>query len=212
MKGGSVLEKNQQYLFIDFEFTMPEGRGKSHGFYPEIIEVGAIVVKNDEVQEKYSEYVKPKRFPNLSERCKNFLGIQQADIDKGIAFEKLIEKLESYEVNGNSHIVTWGNMDMKVLRQNCNINGSEFPFKGQFIDLSMEYKRFFGNQNQTGLWKAVKEYGKDGVGKQHRALDDAMTTFNICKLVDNDKKYMQKHEPTTIGDVIDLSKVLNKFA
>lgn len=206
------MEKHQKYLFIDFEFTMPDSKLRTKGFYPEIIEVGIVVVLNDDVQAKYSEYVKPIRFPILSERCKNFLGIEQSKVDQGIPFAELIEKLSSYEKNGNSHVVTWGNMDMNVLRQNCQANGLDFPFKGSFIDLSMEYKRFFGNQNQTGLWKAVKEYGKDGVGKHHRALDDAMTTYNICKLIDDDKKYMEKHEPTTIGDVIDLSKVFNKFA
>ncbi|MFS0780353.1 3'-5' exonuclease KapD [Bacillus sp. 1P06AnD] len=207
------MEKNQQYLFIDFEFTMPEAKVKNEGFYPEIIEVGLISVLNDEIQQKMSAYVKPQRFPILSERCKNFLGIEQKKVDQGIVFSDLIERL--YEIESKertSHIVTWGNMDMKVLRQNCQVNGQAFPFKGNFIDLSMEYKRFFGDQNQTGLWKAVKAYGKDGVGSHHRALDDAMTTYNICKLVDDDKKYMNNHEPTTIGDMIDLSGVFDKFA
>ncbi|MGM9929216.1 MAG: 3'-5' exonuclease KapD [Bacillus sp. (in: firmicutes)] len=206
------MEKNHQYVFIDFEFTMPDGRLRSQGFYPEIIEVGVVVVVNDEIQHQYSEFVKPVRFPILSTRCKNFLGIEQDKVDAGIAFEALIEHLSSFGMNAKSSIVTWGNMDMKVLRQNCQASGLAFPFKGKFIDLSMEYKRFFGDQNQTGLWKAVKEYGKDGVGKHHRALDDALTTYSIYKLVDNDKKYMEKPKPTTIGDVIDLSKLWNKFA
>ena len=76
----------------------------------------------------------------------------------------------------------------------------------------MEYKRFFGDQNQTGLWKAVQAYGKEGTGNHHRALDDALTTYNIFKLVEKDKSYMRRHEPTTIGDRIDLSKVLNHLA
>ena len=101
---------------------------------------------------------------------------------------------------------------MKVLRQCCQKNKVPFPFVGKEIDLSMEYKRFFGDQNQTGLWKAVQEYGKEGTGKHHCALDDAMTTLNIFKLVEKDKRYLQKPEPTTIGDRIDFSKVLNKFA
>ncbi|MEH6940701.1 3'-5' exonuclease KapD [Bacillus sp. JJ722] len=206
------MEQNHQYVFIDFEFTMPEGKMKMEGFYPEIIEVGAVVVKNNEIINEYSEFVKPNRFPILSKRCKNFLGIEQGKVDKGVAFEELIEKLTSFEKNGKSTVVTWGNMDMKVLRQNCQANGNKFPFRGALVDLSMEYKRFFGDQNQTGLWKAVKEYGTDGVGKHHRALDDALTTYNIYKLVDKDKKYMEKHEPTKIGDLIDLSEVLNKFA
>ena len=206
------MEKDQQYLFIDFEFTMPQGKPKSEGFYPEIIEVGAVLVKNGKIEKTYSKYVKPIRFPLLSDRCKKFLGIQQEAVDSGISFGEFISKMREFEADGNSHVITWGNMDMKVLRHNCQVNQEIFPFAGPFVDLSMEYKRFFGDQNQTGLWKAVKEYGRDGVGKQHRALDDAMTTWHIYKLVDKDKKYMERHEPTTIGDVIDLTKVFNKFA
>ncbi|MGN1400222.1 MAG: 3'-5' exonuclease KapD [Bacillus sp. (in: firmicutes)] len=206
------MEADKQFIFIDFEFTMPEGRNKREGFFAEIIEVGAVVVRNGEITAQYSDYVKPKHFPVLSERCKQFLGIGQEDVENGVDFSIFVKKLNELETDKDSRIVTWGNMDMKVLRQNCQVNGEMFPFKGRFMDLSMEYKRFFGNQNQTGLWKAVKEYGKDGVGKQHRALDDALTTYHIYKLVDEDKKYMRQHEPTTIGEMIDLSKVFNKFA
>ncbi|SIC92987.1 sporulation inhibitor KapD [Mycobacteroides abscessus subsp. abscessus] len=58
----------------------------------------------------------------------------------------------------------------------------------------------------------MKEYGKEGTGRHHRALDDALTTYKIYQLVEKDKKYLQNHEPTTIGDRIDLSKLLNRFA
>ena len=36
------MEEQQQYVFIDFEFTMPEGKANPVGFYPEIIEVGLV--------------------------------------------------------------------------------------------------------------------------------------------------------------------------
>jgi sporulation inhibitor KapD len=103
-------------------------------------------------------------------------------------------------------------MDMKVLLQNCQQASVAFPLPGKQIDLSMEYKRFFGDQNQTGLWKAVQEYGREGTGKHHRALDDALTTYHIYKLVEKDKQYLQRPEPATIGDMVDFSKLLNKFA
>lgn len=206
------MEKNQPYVFIDFEFTMPEGKMKPNGFFPEIIEVGAILVVNNEIQKQFSTFVKPNKYPILSERCKNFLKISQQNIDEGISFEDFVLAISEFEGDKPSVVVTWGNMDMKVLRHNCQQAGVEFPFKGKFVDLSMEYKRFFGDQNQTGLWKAVQEYGKEGVGRHHRALDDAMTTYHIFKLVEKDKQYLEKHQPTTIGDRIDLSKVLSKMA
>jgi sporulation inhibitor KapD len=204
--------KEHQHLFIDFEFTMPEKSAKFKGFYPEIIEVGIVAVVNDKIREQFSSYVVPRNFPNLSERCKSFLHISQEQVNNGISFYDLVKKLEEISDNFQNKVITWGNMDMKVLKNNCNKAKIPFAIQCEEIDLSMEYKRFFGDQNQTGLWKAVREYGREGTGKHHRALDDALTTYHIFKLVEQDKKYLGKPEPTTIGDLIDVSKVFNKFA
>lgn len=206
------MEGQEQLLFIDFEFTMPEGKANPKGFYPEIIEVGIVSVKNQQIEEQFSSYVKPNKFPLLTERCKIFLQISQNKIDQGMTFSELLAVLNDYNNGSFTTVITWGNMDMKVLRHNCQMSGEEFPFTGKFRDLSMEYKKFFGDRNQTGLWKAVEEYGKKATGKHHRALDDALTTYNLFKLVEEDKRYLQKPSPTTIGDRIDLSKVLNKYA
>ncbi|WP_409254379.1 3'-5' exonuclease KapD [Bacillus sp. SCS-153A] len=204
--------KGNQLIIIDFEFSMPERQQNPRGFYPEIIETGLVAVQNGKITDKFSTYVKPSAFPVLTKRCKQFLSISQNDVDNGIPFHSLIQYLSEMNRRGKNKIITWGNMDMKVLRNNCNKAGIDFPFTGEFIDLSMEYKRFFGDQNQTGLWKAVQEYGREGVGKHHKALDDALTTYHIYKLVEKDKKYLDKAEPTTIGDRIDLSKLFNQMA
>jgi sporulation inhibitor KapD len=205
--------ETHQYLFIDFEFTMPEKSERFRGFYPEIIEAGVVYIVNEQIHEQFSTFVTPIRYPILSSRCKSFLHITQDQVEQGISFQELIKKFEDYNQEYPSTIVTWGNMDMRVLRHNCTKVGLPFPFTGRERDLSMEYKRFFGDKNQTGLWKAVQEYGKEGTGKHHRALDDAFTTYNIFKLVENDKKYLEKPKPATIGDRVDFSKLLNnKFA
>lgn len=206
------MKEKRQYLFIDFEFTMPERNVRMKDFYAEIIEVGLVSVVDDQITEQFSSYVTPVKFPILSERCKSFLHISQQQVDQGISFYELIRKLGEFNNQYETTIVTWGNMDMKVLRHNCLAAGLTFPFKAVELDLSMEYKRFFGDQNQTGLWKAVQEYGKEGTGRHHRALDDALTTYNIFRLVEKDKRYLEKPKPTTIGDRIDLSKLLNEFA
>lgn len=205
------LSAKKQHLFIDFEFTMPERNIRARDFFPEIIEAGIVSVIDNKIQAQYSAYVVPARFPILTERCKSFLHITQQQINTGIPFAELVKYLEELARGQENVVVTWGNMDMKVLRQNCEASGIPFPFKGKEIDLSMEYKRFFGDQNQTGLWKAVQEYGKEGTGRHHRALDDALTTYNIFKLVEKDKRYLEKPKPTTIGDRVDFSKLLNEF-
>ncbi|HEY2421296.1 MAG TPA: 3'-5' exonuclease KapD [Neobacillus sp.] len=204
--------RNRQHLFIDFEFTMPERNVRMKNFFAEIIEVGIVAVVEDQITEQFSSYITPLKFPILTERCKSFLHISQQQVDKGLSFFELIRKMEEFNKNYETTVVTWGNMDMKVLRHNCLEAGVTFPFEASEIDLSMEYKRFFGDQNQTGLWKAVQEYGKEGTGRHHRALDDALTTYNIFRLVEKDKRYLEKPKPTTIGDRVDFSKLLNEFA
>ncbi|MCH6268236.1 MULTISPECIES: 3'-5' exonuclease KapD [Neobacillus] len=207
------MKAARQHLFIDFEFTMPERNVRVKDFFAEIIEVGIVAVVDDHITEQFSSFVTPLKFPRLTERCKSFLHITQQQVDTGLSFFEFIRKLEEFNKNKlDTTIVTWGNMDMKVLRQNCLAAGVVFPFHAAELDLSMEYKRFFGDQNQTGLWKAVQEYGKEGTGRHHRALDDALTTYNIFKLVEKDKRYLEKPKPTTIGDRIDFSKFLNEFA
>jgi sporulation inhibitor KapD len=206
------MEMQHQHLFIDFEFTMPEKNKRNPDFYPEIIEAGIVVVQNGNIVEQFSSFVTPSKFTKLTERCKTFLNISQKQVDQGIDLQQLVQKLTDYQRLGQTTIVTWGNMDMKVLRSNCEKANMTYPFSTKEIDLSMEYKRFFGDQNQTGLWKAVQEYGKEGTGKHHRALDDALTTYNIFRLVEKDKRYLEKPEPTTIGDRIDFSNLFNKFA
>jgi sporulation inhibitor KapD len=94
----------------------------------------------------------------------------------------------------------------------CMQWGIQYPFTKKEIDLSMEHKRFYGEQNQTGLMKALLEFGHTANGKHHRALDDAMTAFEIYKLMENDKQYLKRAEPSRIGDLVDLSRLFAKMA
>ncbi len=75
-----------QYLFLDFEFTMPETKTSPDGFCPEIIEVGLVAVVDEQIVSQFSSYVRPLRFPQLTERCKSFLNITQEQIDRGMSF------------------------------------------------------------------------------------------------------------------------------
>lgn len=203
---------SEQYLFIDFEFSMPEEK-RSRSFIPEIIEVGLVSVVHEEVYDTFATYVKPELNPKLTDRCKQFLNITQEQVDHGISLNELVMWLNEYQTLASSTtVVTWGNQDMRVLHQNCKHQNITFPFRKRERDLSLEYKRFFGDRNQTGLWKAIQEYGADGVGNHHRALDDALTTYEIFKRVEKDKSYMKQSFVSTIGDRLDLSNLLQKLA
>ncbi len=145
------MKGTQIHLFIDFEFTMPENRNYPKNFFPEIIEAGIVAVEKDKIIQQYSNYIRPSAFPTLTNRCKSFLKISQRDVHNGASFIELIDVLNTYNVQERGTVVTWGNMDMKVLRNNCQYHGVPFPLTCKHVDLSMEYKKFFGDQNQTGF-------------------------------------------------------------
>nr|WP_194382838.1 3'-5' exonuclease KapD [Bacillus mojavensis] len=213
MIGGKVgvkIVEAGNLLIIDFEFTMPEGKYSPQNFFPEIIEAGIVKSVNGEVVETFSSYIRPKKFPKLTKRCKSFLNITQNQVDEGMRFEDFIRKLNELDPEKNCTIITWGNMDMKVLKQNCMFNHIPFPFKGEMRDLSLEYKNFFGDRTLTGLWKAAEEYGDKGTGTHHKALDDALTAYKLFKLVEQDKQYLEKPKPPTIGERIDLSELFRR--
>nr|WP_175579216.1 MULTISPECIES: 3'-5' exonuclease KapD [Bacillus] len=199
------MVEQKTVLVVDFEFTMPDGKYHPQNFFPEIIEAGVVKAADETIIDTFSSYVKPKKFPKLTKRCKSFLGITQEDVESGISFEEFIEKLVSLDGGENCEIITWGNMDMKVLKQNCMLNHIAFPFKGKLRDLAFEYKTFFGDRTLTGLRKAAKEYGSEGAGKHHKALDDAMTTYQLLTLFEKDRAYVENPQTTKIGELIDFS-------
>jgi sporulation inhibitor KapD len=194
----------QHLLFLDFEFSMPEKEEKVKGFISEIIEAGIVSVVDGKVEKTFNAFVRPEFQPVLTDRCKEFLGIRQEEVDQGISFTELLDVISGL-VRENTTIVTWGNMDLVMLRKSCELRGIVLPFRARELDLSMEYMNFYGDRNQTGLMKALRELGKTTERRHHRALDDALTTFEIFQLIEKDKKYLEKPESPCIGDLIDLS-------
>ncbi|WP_124728789.1 3'-5' exonuclease KapD [Staphylospora marina] len=190
---------------------MPEAGENARGFFAEIIEAGVVSVRNGQREASFGTFVRPEVNPVLTERCKEFLGITQEDVDGGIAFADLLKRLREW-TGPDTRVVTWGNMDLHVLRKMCERVEESFPFHDDGIDLSMEYKRFYGDRNQTGLMKALSLYGRECDRRHHRALDDAMTTFEIFQLLEKDRSWLTKPEGNRIGDLIDLSKLKEGLA
>lgn len=209
-----------QYLFVDFEFTMPAGKKRqqpcrkngNNRFFAEIIEVGIVSVIGGQIYDTFSSYVRPEHFPVLSERCKTFLGISQDAVDDGISFSQLVETFDAYIQLAPTTVVTWGDGDMIVLRRNCYRANLPFPNPFRTLDLADEYRRFFGDRNLTSLRNAIRDYGQNGTGQQHKALDDALTTYEVFKRFEKDKRYLQPPKKTTIADRFDFAAILERFA
>jgi sporulation inhibitor KapD len=201
----------EQYVFLDFEFSMPENNVPRGSFTPEIIEAGIVTVCEDNITDTFSSFIKPIINPKLSSRCCEFLKISQSQVDNGIRLTDLANKIESITALAPTTIVTWGNSDLHILKASCQRQGGFSLGTFKELDLAEEYKRFFGGHNLTSLKNAVLDYVGADFDQRHRALDDALATYEVFKHYQKDRRFINSPNQTTIGDRLDMSKLLTLF-
>ncbi|MGC7872104.1 3'-5' exonuclease KapD [Desulfosporosinus sp. SYSU MS00001] len=172
------------FLIVDFEFTIHRRYGRPRVWFPEIIEVGAVVVdeKGDLQGKTFNTFVKPKFWPRISEECYGITGIRQKDIEQGISFKQMLESLWQMSPYKGSWLGGWGYQDRQVLKNCCEKYGFEYPFVYEnYIDLATEYKLFKNNNNLISLKEAIWETGVKKNGILHAAYDDAVNTALIMQ-------------------------------
>lgn len=171
------------WLIADFEFTVHDpGPGRPRAFFPEVIEAGAVRAQEPDFVEEpiLQTFVLPKYFPKIKTECTNITMIRQKDVDAGISFEQVLEKLSAVYEPGNTWFVCWGDSDQKVLAQACARYKSPCPFDWtDYLDLAAVYKQFVGVEKTVGLQQALKDTGVERFGMSHLAMDDAVNTVRI---------------------------------
>ncbi|KUO74230.1 MAG: hypothetical protein APF81_08615 [Desulfosporosinus sp. BRH_c37] len=114
------------FLIVDFEFTMHKRYGRPRVWFPEIIEVGAVVADGYGVLQDtvYNAFVKPQFWPRISEDCTGITGIHQRDIEHGISFEQMLQSLwqmsptQDKSLRLMQHLLLRGQEIIKYFRSN----------------------------------------------------------------------------------------------
>ena len=121
-------------VVYDLEYTAWEGslernwNGPNED--PEIIQIGAVKIRwvnrQWETIGEFSQYVKPKIRPYLSDYIKRITGISQREIDTaGVAFDTAIQQFRAF-VPEHAVLCSNGN-DYQILSVNCRIVGIDNP-------------------------------------------------------------------------------------
>ncbi|MHB1653114.1 MAG: 3'-5' exonuclease KapD [Desulfitobacteriaceae bacterium] len=172
------------FLCIDFEFTVKRGYGSPRAWFPEIIEVGAVVMDQHGVinQEKYSTFVKPRFWPHTTDECFGITGIKQRDIDQGIALEEALGQLKKMAPNPDTWLVAWGDADRRVLGNTCYKYGLDYPYLwGNYCDLAESYRTFLTLERKASLKNAVEAMEVKQIGILHSAMDDAINAAQVMQ-------------------------------
>lgn len=175
-----VLDKNEYYLFIDFEMTMPGYRQRR--FTPELIQAGYVLSKaNEKIFLKDSMYIKPKLMDHLSKRTLKFLKIDPVKFDKkAVAYTVFYRKFKRIIKKYHPKLVVWGKNDISVLDDSYRIHQKEALTQStDFIDLLKLHKDYYNLKNDLGLFNAYKTYYESNDLQKHDAFDDALVTKHV---------------------------------
>lgn len=181
-----------ELLVVDFEFTVAPSFGKPRAFFPEIIEIGAVVINpgGTVTDKQYSSFIKPRFWPRVTDECYGITGIRQEDIDQGIPLEAALTQLKQL-ASSDTYLAAWGDADQKVLGKVCQKYDIDYPFQWErYIDLASEYKKFLQRPKLTSLKTAVEETCIKQRGISHAALDDAVNAALVLEhLITNGWKF-----------------------
>lgn len=177
--------EDQGFLVVDFEFTAhADSFGRPKGFFPEIIEVGAIELRPPDYANgrSYESFVRPRFFPKLSEFCRGLAIVEQADVDGGVDAAEMIERLAQLSEPDKTRLVAWGDSDYAVLDNLCRKYGLANPFPSdRYIDLAAAYRNLCGHTHRSPLAVVLAERGIEQTGYAHTALADALNTAALLR-------------------------------
>jgi inhibitor of KinA sporulation pathway (predicted exonuclease) len=172
----------------------------------EIIELGGTTLMNIdgelEILGSFSEFIKPKLHPRLSNFCKKLTSIKQEDVNNADNFTNALKSFREKAkatVNGMSCrrmiFASWSPYDRKQIRQDCKLHELRYPF-GRYWDLEKSFSGYKKEQRLYSVTNALISLGEEYKGQIHRAISDAENTATIVQksMSVNWKKYFEKFE------------------
>ncbi|CAA7613517.1 Inhibitor of the KinA pathway to sporulation [Candidatus Terasakiella magnetica] len=169
-------------VVYDLEYTTWEGaraRGWSGpGEHREVVQIGAVRLDGGT---EASILVKPRLNPDLSAYFTTLTGISQGQVDKdGIDFAAALARLADFAQGAG--LVANG-ADEEVLRENCRLTDTAFPFEGRCCDISPLLRRAAGRDGHVFSCDLGQTFGLALDQTAHDALGDARQVAAVVRLL-----------------------------
>ncbi|WP_268050853.1 exonuclease domain-containing protein [Clostridium ganghwense] len=171
-------------LAIDFEFiTTRRIKNKAKKYFQEIVEIGAVFRDEDEVIE-FESIIKPRHY--IKSKNKHIHSIYadrflEKEIENGMDLDNAFKELKKLYVPKETIWISWGKAEYDILRTVCRSYSIGMPFlKEDYLDLSIEFKKFYNIQQSLTLDKALNILNIPTLDR-HEALPDARALMKIIK-------------------------------
>jgi inhibitor of KinA sporulation pathway (predicted exonuclease) len=190
------LTQYDYYLVLDLEATCcDQDTIKRHQM--EIIEIGAVMVAAQDltVLDEFQTFIKPIRYPVLTEFCKSLTSITQEQVDQAPSYMEAIALLKQWLSNcPNAVFGSWGDYDRNQFKQDSKFHNVPFPIAYPHVNLKQLFSEAQGLSKRYGMAEALQLAGIELEGTHHRGIDDAR---NIAKLLPFILGKQQLPQPST---------------
>jgi len=177
-------------LVVDLEATCWE-RSRHSPENMETIEIGALIVdplRDDVAPREFQCFVRPVRFPQLSEFCTRLTSIRQDDVDGAPAFAESFARFVDWVGDPAAvRFASWGAYDRRQLLQDCAHAGTAYPFGEEHLNLKHWCAPRLG-MRPGGLLQALAKAGLTLDGVHHRGLDDARNIWRVTRVAAGDDR------------------------
>lgn len=187
-KGKSIIAFPKDYTIIDIETTGLDPR------YYEIIEIGAIKYRSNEIVDKFSSLI---YVDEIDDFITSLTGITFKMLEKSPKIDKVIK--DFYDFIGEDILVGYNvNFDINFLYDNL-LETNNIALKNSFVDVMRIAKKLLPNLEKHSQ-QYVCEYYNMNVSQSHRAIADC----ELCASLFNNLKNDILKEYQSIDDFIKL--------
>ena len=192
-------------IVLDLEATCWADGNKGHQM--EIIEIGAVKIKNQEIIDEYDCFIRPVINPILSDFCTELTTIKQEDVKDAKTFPYVLRDFLEWcenDLEEDYSIWTWGKFDRTQFEKDCAFHKVDDTWLiDRHFNLSEAF-RVLNRAKKMGIVQASKRVDITLEGTLHRGIDDAK---NIAKIFLNDFEWYVANTTPTVKDPIPIEYI-----
>lgn len=180
------------HIIFDLESTCWEQDGDFQKENGEIIEIGAVKYRDNFKIDEFTQFIRPVKFPELSEFCKNLTSISQNDVDTAPLFKDAMSNFEKWifaeaDEDALMKFWSWGFYDKDQIIKECLLNGYTGKIAKLMVENHRNMKYAFGDatgiRKGRGMERALEYLNIPLVGTHHRGIDDARNIGKIFERI-----------------------------
>lgn len=170
-------------IIVDLEATCQD-KAIDKNYPMEIIEIGAVKIKNGKIVDEFQTFVRPTLTKELTPFCTELTTITWDDLKDAPPFWSAIGDFVWWIED--LPIASWGWYDAKQFKRDCQLHNNDYRFLNGHRSIKHEYIEMgTGYKGRYYLPLVLQHHGLTFEGTHHRGIDDAKAIAQLyLKLFD----------------------------